>query len=68
MDPDPNPAIFDIDLHDANKELIQKKVFLLIEESGSEARVLLPILPPVECYGKSFDTDTRAFCNFYPAQ
>jgi hypothetical protein len=32
MDPDPDadPAIFVIDLQDANKKLIKKKVFMLI--------------------------------------
>jgi hypothetical protein len=30
MDPDPDPAIFVIDLQEANKKLIYKKVFCLI--------------------------------------
>jgi hypothetical protein len=30
MDPDPGPAIFVIDLEDANKKLIKKKLFLLV--------------------------------------
>jgi hypothetical protein len=32
---DPDPAIFVIDLQDANKKLIKKKVFLLITFEGT---------------------------------
>jgi hypothetical protein len=34
-DSDPDPAIFVIDLHDANKKLIKKKVSLLITFKGT---------------------------------
>jgi hypothetical protein len=35
MDPDPNPAIFVIDLQEANKKLFFKKNFLLITFEGT---------------------------------
>jgi hypothetical protein len=35
MDPDPIPAIFAIDLQEANKKLIFYKVFLLITFEGT---------------------------------
>jgi hypothetical protein len=35
MDPDPDPAIFVIDLQDANKKQIFEKVFLLIFFEGT---------------------------------
>jgi hypothetical protein len=35
MDPDADPAIFVIDLQDANKTLIKKKVFLLFTFDGT---------------------------------
>ncbi len=37
MDPDPAPAIFVIDLQDANKKLIKKKVFCLLLLEGTFA-------------------------------
>ncbi len=35
MDPDPDPAIFVIDLQDADKKQIKKKRFLLITFEGT---------------------------------
>jgi hypothetical protein len=35
MDPDPDPAIFAIELQDANIKLILKKVFLLMTFEGT---------------------------------